>query len=365
MAAFDSETIEAMLRAVDPDWELSSATPAERGFCRVYRVTVGRTEGPPGDAQTLYLKATPGENDGGIPADARILAVLDDRTEIPVPEVLGVVDEHPSMPAPFYVMTPIPGSELPYEQVGFVPDDVLRTVARQVGATLGDLHGVEAPDSFGHVTHDDNRPLVGARPSGTVAGLDGGGYDSWEAFLWAWVDRELGRHEQSRFDALTPRLRAWCDERLAVFEERGGEQSPAPVLGRNDHGFHNLLVEESTGEVTGMLDWAYTLAVTPAFDFEYAAYLYSGAFLAGLPDVRDRRELVRTAMLAGYRGRAPGRVDAVAGPTPLYELLAAVRVMNDFESLTPRGQHRGGGRQARGGCPGARRCGVSVVVRSR
>jgi hypothetical protein len=105
------------------------------------------------------------------------------------------------------------------------------------------------------------------------------------------------------------------------------------VLGRNDHGLHNLLVDEETGDLRAMLDWAYTLTVTPSFDVEYAVYLFSGAFLTGLPGVRDRRDLVRSALLAGYRSRAPDRVDTVRDPDPLYELLAAVRVMNDFDQL--------------------------------
>lgn len=318
-------TIERMLRCVEPDWTLLSTTPAERGFCRVYRVTVERaSEG----RQTLYLKATPGENDGGIPADARLLAVLGRRTGIPVPEVRGVVDTHDEVPAPFYVMTAMPGEELSYERVGRLPDDTLRTLAEQVGASLGDLHNIDGLDSFGHVTHSPDQTLAGGQPSGTVRDLTVDGVDTWAEFLRAWVDRELTRHADSRFDELTPALREWCEERCAAVEEPS-----APVLGRNDHGLHNLLVDAETGDVRAMLDWAYTLAVTPSFDVEYAVYLFSGAFLAGLPDVRDRRRLVRDALLAGYRSRAPHRADAVAEPTPLYELLAAVRVMNDFDQL--------------------------------
>jgi aminoglycoside phosphotransferase (APT) family kinase protein len=328
MDALADDTIAEMLGLVDADWSLRSVTPAERGFCRVYRVTVEGAD-PGEDQRTLYLKATPGENDGGIPADARLLALLGRRTGIPVPEVLGVVDESDDVPAPFYVMTAMPGSELPYERVGRLSDDTLRTLARQVGASLGDLHGIDGLDGFGHVTHDPDRPLAGGRPSGTIADLTVDGVDTWAEFLRAWVDRELERHADSPFDGLTPAIREWCDERLATVEPAG------PVLGRNDHGLHNLLVDAETGDVRAMLDWAYTLGVTPSFDVEYAVYLFSGAFLAGLPEVRDRRELVRAALVAGYRTRAPDRADAVADPTPLYELLAALRVMNDFDHLRP------------------------------
>ena len=324
MSELPRDTIERMLRLVAPDLDLRSMTPAERGFCRVYRVTVTADDNT---GRVLYLKATPGENDGGIPADARLLALLGE-TGVPVPEVLGVVDEHDAVPAPFYVMTAMPGSELPYERVGRLPDDSLRTLARQVGASLGDLHGIDAPGSFGHVTHNPDRSLAGGQPEGTPAALTVDGRDTWAGFLRAWADRELKRHASSRFDALTPTVRDWCDEQFAVVEE-----PRRPVLGRNDHGLHNLLVDETTGDLRAMLDWAYTLTVTPAFDVGYAVYLFGGAFLAGLSGVRDRRTLVREAMLAGYGSRAPDRIDAVRARESLYEPLAAVRVMNDFEQL--------------------------------
>jgi hypothetical protein len=64
-----------------------------------------------------------------------------------------------------------------------------------------------------------------------------------------------------------------------------------PVLGRNDHGLHNLLVSPQTGAVTAILDWGYTLAVPAAFDIEFAVYILSGAFLAGRPDVPNWRSV--------------------------------------------------------------------------
>jgi Ser/Thr protein kinase RdoA (MazF antagonist) len=103
-------------------------------------------------------------------------------------------------------------------------------------------------------------------------------------------------------------------------------------MGRNDHGLHNLLVDPETGDITAMLDWGYTLVVPAAFDFEFAVYLYSGAFLAGLTDVSDHRSFVRDEMLAGYRSTAD-RPEAVAESQPLYEMLAMVRIMNDFHHL--------------------------------
>lgn len=197
-----------------------------------------------------------------------------------------------------------------------------------MGAYLAELHAVPVLFDFGHVRHDAPE-LAGGRPDGDPADLTvGEPRTEWPGSLRERVDYELGRHADSRFSDLTPELVRWYETNI------DGLEGPfEPVIGRNDHGLHNLLIDPGTGEITAMLDWAYTLAVPPAFDFEYAVYLYSGAMLSALPGVRDRRSLVREAMLAGYRETEPARAEAVETPEPLYEALAMVRIMNDFRHL--------------------------------
>lgn len=319
------ESLAAMLAAVEPSWELRAAEPADGGFCTVYRVEV---EAADGCTRDLYLKASPDGEPWGIPTEARLQAVLAAETPLPVPDVAGAVDDHHALPTPYFVMAARPGAALPYEQVCRLDDDVLRRLARETGAHLATLHGVPAPDAFGHVRHD-GPVLAGGRPAGDPATLTvGDPRQDWRTALRSYADRELERHAESPFATLTPELRRWVDARIEALE---GPFEPA--LGRNDHGLHNLLVDPETGSVTGVLDWGYTLVVPPAFDVEFAAYIYSGGYLAGLPGVRDRRSLVRRALLAGYREAVPDGAGAVESREPLYELLAMVRVMNDVDAL--------------------------------
>lgn len=322
--ALPDSTLERMLRTVETDWELRDAEPVESGFSAVYRLAVDG-----GDVDECYLKCTT-EGDGeGVSADARIQRVLEEATDIPVTPMLGVVDEDPDLPAPFHLTAAVRGESLPYEAVGRLDDDTMCAIARDVGRHLGDLHTLDAVDSFGYVA-SGAPSLSGGRPDGAVGDLTTvRGRETWPEYLWARTRPELDRHADSRFSGLTDRLTAWFDERIGALE------GPfEPRLGRNDHGFHNLLVDREAAGVTAHPDWAYTLAVPPSFDFEFAAYLYGGSFLAGLPDVRDRRELVREAMLAGYAKTAPGLVERVRDPNPCYEMLAATRIMNDFHHLS-------------------------------
>ena len=278
-------TLCRMLRAAGVDEEVASVTPTERGFSAVYRVET--------EAETLYLKAAPEGQSGGIPSEARIQAVLHEATAIPVPAVRGVVDSHESLPAPFFVMAACRGQELPYDYLTEFDDEAMRRLARDTGRYLGELHGIDV-DGFGHVCHSGSE-LSGDAPSGdpTVLQADES-RDDWPSYFRARAGAELNGTDESRFASVATDLRSHLE---AVADDLDGPFES--VLGRNDHGLHNLLVDPDTGAITAMLDWAYSLAVPPAFDFEFAVYLYGGSFLAGLPDARHRRALVREEMVAG------------------------------------------------------------------
>lgn len=317
-------TIEELVQSAEPAWKLREAVPAERGFCSVYRVVVAGG----GTTRELYLKASPDGQNWGIPTEARLQAVLNAHTSIPVPEVLSVTDDHGTLPTPYFLMSALPGENVAYERVCRLEDDVLRRLAQEMGKYLAELHSVPAVDSFGHIRHDAPN-LTGGQLSGDPANLTvGEPREDWPTYLRERVNHELDRHTDSRFSDLTPELNQWFEAGIGDLE--GPFES---VLGRNDHGLHNLLIDPETGEITAMLDWGYTLAVPASFDFEFAAYLFSGVFLAGLPGVSNRRSLVREAMLSGYRMTAPDRAEAVSSPEPLYEALAMVRIMNDFHHL--------------------------------
>jgi aminoglycoside phosphotransferase (APT) family kinase protein len=317
-------TIEAMVQLHDESWEIQRAVPAERGFCSTYQLQIETGDG----RREMYLKASPDGRTWGIPVEVRIQSVIAANTDVPVPRVHCVVDNHETLPSPFYLMSACPGEELPYEAVATMDDGTLSRLARETGEYLGAVHRLSGPDQFGQLGYT-GRELVGDHPGTTPEILTADPAEqAWPAYLDEYAGHELDRHDDSAFSGITATIRDWVEQRISALE------GPfRPVLGRNDHGLHNLLVDTTTGEITGLLDWNYTLAVPPAFDVEFAVYIYSGAFLAGQEAVTDRRPLVREAMLSGYRSATPDLAASVSSPTPLYQVLAMVRLMNDFDSL--------------------------------
>lgn len=318
------DTLERMIQVIAPGWELREAVPSDRGHTAVYHVEAETADG----RREAVLKASPDDEPHGIATEARLLAILRERTAIPVPAPMGVVDDHDDLPAPYFLMEAMPGSAMAYQETRHVEDAALRRLARRTGESLGELHGVDAVDAFGVVGHDRSTPLVGGRPAADPGQLAvDEPFESWSAFLRASAEPELENVNASRFADLAPRLEAAVLDRL---DRLGGHDDS--VLGRIDHGVHNLLIDPETGEIRTLIDWEFTLAVTPGYDLATVEFVLSGAVLAPLDDASDRRELVRDAMATGYRAVADYPADELARARDCYDLLAVLRAMNHLEA---------------------------------
>lgn len=315
-----SETIAQMIRAIDSEWDLREAELMEKGFTSVYRVIV---ETP--SRRECVLKASPDGERHGIDTEARILTILAEHTSIPVPTVIGVNDAHDDLPTPFILMDSMFGTGLSFQEVGKVSDTSLQRIARQTGTYLAELHEIATLDSFGFVDRERSELLRGSRPSADVAQLTvASARESWPDQVRDWVDTELDTNATTRFGDLTPCLRSAFDEGIETLSG-----SFTPVLGRIDHGIHNLLLNQ--GEISSMLDWGFTLAVTRGYDLECVEYVLSGAVLSAIPGIPDRRELVQEAMLDGSQSTtAPP--EEFHEYHSLYELLSCVRSMNHLDA---------------------------------
>ena len=307
-------TLERMVAAVEPDWTLEAASSEARGHTAVYHLELGTEAGP----REAVLKASPDDEPHGIATESRLLALLDEHTDIPVPGVLGAVDDHEALPTPFFLMESLPGSAMAYQRTRHLEDAVLRRIAERTGRHLAELHGLDVVDAYGVVGVEGSGGNEAFRVREPV--------EPWPAFLRATLEPELEGLEDSRFADLAGPVEAWIEGRL---EGLGGVGRAA--LGRIDHGVHNLLFRPD-GAIEALIDWGFTLAVTPGYDLRTVEYVLSGAVLAPLEDAADRRSLVRDALRAGYRtvGDYPAAELEAAGD--LYELLAVVRAMNHLEA---------------------------------
>ena len=317
------ETIERMVQAVRPGWTVSEASLATEGYTSVYHLAI-ETDGGPGEC---VLKASPDGDRHGIDTEARLLSIVGERTGFPVPDVLGAVDVHGDLRAPFFLMNSLPGETVHRRDIGSLSDEALKRVARETGQYLAELHTIDAVDEFGAIDCDRTEPLTGGRPTGGIEQLTvADACESWPTLIREQIDEVLSYHETTRFGDLTSEIRTAL---LDGVDELSGPF--APVLGRIDHGLHNVRIDPETGEIKAMLDWGFTLAVPSAYDFICVEHVLSASDWSMVPDVPNRREVVREAMLAGYRSERPAP-NGLGDHRALYELLTYARSMNHLDA---------------------------------
>ena len=314
--------LDRMMNAIVPTWRIHETTPIKAGLHSVYRITAVT----PTDEQECYLKATPAGKNPSVDLEARLLAVLNRHSEIPVPGIYGVVDEHDELPAPFTLLEALPGEMKPRTELASVSDDVLRAIAYDTGQYLTELHSIDAADTYGFLTQ--NGPtLSGSNPSGeldSIAVADP--VADWKERLHDWADGTIQNLDQTRFDDIAPEAELVVKSRIDDIE------GPfEPVLARTDHSLENLLF--TNGGLSAMLDWEFTITSMPAYDLVNVIWSLAGGPYLFAPKTPDRRNLIRESVLAGYRERGDGYViEEFYANRECYELLSALRSMVHLES---------------------------------
>jgi aminoglycoside phosphotransferase (APT) family kinase protein len=316
-----------MLEPIAPDWQLRDVTIIETGHHAVARLDVGTPDG----RRTCYLKATPPGKPATVNLEARLLAGLGAGTAVPVTSVLGVVDEHDDLPAPYVLLSTEPGEARSRTTLPSVSDDELRQIARETGRDLASLHAVDAVDAYGFLTHDGPALSGGVPPAdfSTVAVEDP--TTDWRERLDGWAQDTLVHLEETRFADVVPEVEPVLESRVDAVE---GPFEPA--LARVDQSIENVLVAD--GDLTAWIDWEFTVAATPAYDLCCVAWSLAGGPYQFDADVPDRRPLVREALFEGYaavpaRGQhAPADVvEQARANRPCYELLSTLRSMEHLE----------------------------------
>jgi aminoglycoside phosphotransferase (APT) family kinase protein len=301
---FADEVVAAMMREVAPDHEMTDATPIPEGTDAVYRVTAAG----PGGSRDLVVKAAAFVSPEAFRVEPRLLALLDARTGVPVPSVVGRVDDHPDLPSPFFAMEYVADGEAREGEADALDADALARVARDAGRNLAALHDLASFDGFGQVRAARDAPARSpaiALPSGDgLAVADPG--DSWRAKLTDTVHDRIDRvADGDRFADLAPDLRAWTDDRLPALAPRNVD----PVLLHADYRLGNLLVDDSGGTVA-VIDWGNVSTGHGVHDLALAEHYLSGRAPLG----SDRRERIRAALFDGYgrdpRADDPDRYDA-------------------------------------------------------
>lgn len=323
--ADDEAAVEQMVSQVDPAWRVRSQDAIDAGRHRSYRV---RIETDAGERDSV-LKV-PGEE--GFATEPRLLSVLGAETSLPVPAVLGVVDDHGDLPPPFFMMTALPGRSVHKRDTDTFSRNVLEGIAVSSGRQLAELHSLDAVDAFGPIEVDAGDPLRGGTPSGDPGLLSvPGGDRSWPAHLDGELADLCEELRGTRFKTVGPEIRSRIDPLVDNLRSAGQFE---PVVGRVEQSLDNLLFDPEDGTVTGLLDWEFVAGTTAAMDLTLATFWLSGGPWSLLPATPDYRDPVREGLLRGYRAESDGSaIDEFHDHGDLYRLVNLLRVMALFDGM--------------------------------
>jgi len=282
------ETCHSMVSHLEPSWSVTVVERAAEGTDLVYYVSLETPEGP----REAVLKACSFVEPDAFRPEPVVLELLHRETTIPVPRVYGRVDDHETLPAPYFLMERLPGA-VREDGSRDLPLSVLERIARDGGRHLAELHTVGSFDRFG-VIHCSPSGLSADRPR--VAALEVGptGHESWQAALSAQLE-EWSADVHERFEGLASPLQSFLRDRLECVTE-----PTRPVFGNTDYRLGNLLIDPASGKTNAVIDWGNCHTTEPVYNLAALEENLSG--YARLDDPRRRR--VRRAIDAGYRERA-------------------------------------------------------------
>jgi aminoglycoside phosphotransferase (APT) family kinase protein len=309
-----------MVRTIEPGWTVESVTPTSGNYHHVAHVAVETRAG----TRECVLKAS-ADGRPAIHVETRLLAILHARTEMPVPDVLGVVDAHEDVPAPFFLMETMPGSRVHRTEMNTLPEGTVERIARSSGRHLAELHSLDAVGAFGYLECPTAGRLHGDRPS---VGFDeivvSDPEPTWPGRLRKDAERWLDEVASTRFADLVSEMRPVIESGI---DDLTGPFCPA--LGHIDNALENLLFERATGEVTAMLDWEFTIATVPANDLVCVERSLSGGPWTLVPAAPDYQQPMRRALIQGYSegGGSRTAVEQFHEHHDLYELLSYVRLL--------------------------------------
>lgn len=341
-----AEALREAVTAALPEAEVRDATEVEAGKNTVYVVTVaeGRlgaidaTDGTEATGATHATDATEEANAtdegdenrelvlkvgdhhfaAGCRAEPSLLELVADRTEIPVPAVVGrgTLDGDP-----YFLAERVSGLNPACDPERLDPE-TFEQVCVEAGHNLGALHDAFPADGWG---------LLGVEPGADELHFERE-FDDWPTYFETWLTHNVERLEDTRFADLVPALEARAGELADELRDLGPFD---PVITHGDYRLGNLLVEPENASVTddsmvdapvtnAVLDWATPVAATPEYELAVTE-----AILLDWPAFDDDRQCrLRQLFYEGYRRTNDlQRDDGFEARRRLYGFGARLRLM--------------------------------------
>lgn len=242
---------------------------------------------------------------GSLAPDARVTAYLDDRTGVPVPEVLasGRVDRHS-----YLVTRLVEGTNLHDQFESFSREEQL-AIVETLGAHLGRLHERFQFDGYGSIAAA-NEHLTVPEPA-----------SSWREWIESYLEAGLEAFTAPVEDLVTPIRTTVSNHLLDLPDEPPAQFYPW------DFRPGNVLVSGPTDpSIVAVLDWGDPLAADPGLSLAKSEYLIADWYAD--PELATD---LRTAYYEGYRTTSSIPTNYFEQHRPIYRLVGITRSMYDSD----------------------------------
>lgn len=279
------ETVQRMVRCLQPTWTVHELTAITSGTDAVSFLTV-ETESLRKETVLKACTAVPPED---FRPEPYVQSLLETKTSVPVPHVIGAVDAHPDLPAPFFLMERCEG--VLADTVNLTPE-IRERMAHEAGRFTGEYHSAGDFDRFGPIRLDCDRsnPHAGMAVDGRTLAAADLAMTSWRGYIQDMYEGWIHDIDEE-FRDLRPDIKAFIEPRLDTLD-----RSFDSVLGHIDYKPWNVLIRPESGETTAVLDWGHATAMAPYYDL----ILTEEHLSRWAPLHSDRRERIRTQLAEGY-----------------------------------------------------------------
>lgn len=282
-----SSKVRNIVTKLAPSWDVHSVEPVERGMNTTFRIDVETSE-----TDEFYIFKTSKRSPERIMSEYRLHHLIADHTSIPIPNVYFGVDEHPDFPAPFFIQEGVHGEHLQHYPRK-PPIETEQLIARILGRYIGQLQEVNVFSKFGKIRKvDSKRSDINNQSEDDHYGLGiEEGYPTWPPRLREAAMNLIDSVSQTQFGDLTPELRQTINSEID-----GMDGDFSTVIGRIDHYYGNIIVNEDHDSIRSLIDWGLPMTVEPAYDIACAEVAMCGPI--GLQD--ERRRKIRRELKYGY-----------------------------------------------------------------
>lgn len=254
----DLETLQRVIRSLDPSWRVEGFGRLEGGSTDVYRIDVADADVP-----SLVLKIYPDEP-AWLPAKEALVASWLIGLAPAVPTWLRVDESRAILPLRFALLTWLPGRPLRR----WLRDPGIESAYRQMGELLRRLHTIPM-QAYGYIRADGIEIPRATNPEYMAGAFE----NVFRRFRDLGGDADLGR-----------RLERLVEESFDLLGESSG-----PVLCHDDFHQGNVLALRGPGgdlRLSGLIDFGNARAADSLFD------LAKALFCSAHEDVRSRQPLL-------------------------------------------------------------------------